>query len=128
MVPLSRTHVHPPILYLFGDGARGKGSQSSRWLSRTAGGLGVGIPRAGTPLSSRDPLLLLMNPAEALPPLKIILTTLTPHICKKYAPKICHTLGVRMACKPAKIKGFSTENTACRPQKYGIQTPPFYAI
>ena len=29
--------------------------------------------------------------------LKIILTTPTPHICKKYAPKICHTMGVRMA-------------------------------
>ena len=29
--------------------------------------------------------------------LNIILTTPTPHICKKYAPKICHTMGVRMA-------------------------------
>ena len=29
--------------------------------------------------------------------LKIILTTPTPHICKKYAPEICHTMGVCMA-------------------------------
>ena len=28
---------------------------------------------------------------------KIILTTPTPHICKTYTPKICHTMGVRMA-------------------------------
>ena len=43
----------PPLLHLFGkgQGARGPGSRGGlgSWLSRTLGGLGVGIPRAGSP-------------------------------------------------------------------------------
>ena len=38
--------------------------------------------------------------------LRMILTTPTPNICKKDGPKICHTMGVRMAYKSVKIKGF----------------------
>ena len=40
-----------PFLRLFGKGGGARGPRSrSLWLSRAVGGLGVGVPRAGTPL------------------------------------------------------------------------------
>ena len=59
--------------------------------------------------------------------LKITLTTPTPHICKKYAPKICHTTGVCMAYKSVKIKGFLQKVWHTDPKIWHTK-PPFYAI
>ena len=56
-------------------------------------------------------------------PLKIILTTPTPPICKKDAPKICHTMGV-YGIKVGKNQGLSTENMAYGPKNMAYDPPP----
>ena len=43
---------------------------------------------------TKPPLLVPLDRRE-----ETILTTPTPHICKKYTPKTCHTMGVRVAYK-----------------------------
>ena len=51
-----------------------------------------------------------------------------PHICKNYAPKICHTDGVRMACKPLQVKGFLQRIWHTDPEMWHTNPPPpFYA-
>ena len=62
--------------------------------------------------------------------LKIILTTPTPHISKKYDPKICHKMRGRMAYKSLEIKGLSQRmwctNRLLRHTNsdfYGVRTP-----
>ena len=63
--------------------------------------------------------------------MKIILTTPTPHISKKYAPKICHKMRGRMAYKSLEIKGLSqrmwcTNRLLRRTNSdfYGVRGPP----
>ena len=53
----------PPAPASLWEGAKGPSSRGgpSPWLSRIVGGLGVGIPRAGSPSTSRDPLPLLSH-------------------------------------------------------------------
>ena len=60
------------------------------------------------------------------------LTAPTPHISKKYAPKICHKMRGHMAQKSLEIKGLSQRmwytNRLLRQTNsdfYGIQTPTF---
>ena len=63
---------------------------------------------------------------------KIILTTPTPHITKKYDPKICHKMRGRMAYTSLEIKGLS-QRMWCTNRLlwhtnsdfYGIRTPTF---
>ena len=61
--PPSGRPAPPSVLHLFekGQGARSPSSRGGpgSWLSRTVGGLTVGIPRAGSTPTSRDPLPLL---------------------------------------------------------------------
>ena len=63
---------------------------------------------------------------------KIIVTTPTRHISKKYDPKICHKIRGRMAYKSLEMKGLS-QRMWCTNRLlwhtnsdfYGIRTPPF---
>ena len=68
-------------------------------------------------------------------PLKIILTTPTPHISKKYDPKICHKMRGPYGIKIPSNKGTSTENVVHEPtfMAYELRllwrsNPPLYAI
>ena len=59
--------------------------------------LGVALdPQTCLSLRQKAALLFVLA-LDSVLKLKIILTTPTPHICKKYAPKICHAMGVCMA-------------------------------
>ena len=59
----------------------------------------------------------------AQPHLKTILTTPTPHICKKHAPKMCHT-GGKYGIDIPKTQGISTEKLASGPQNMAYEIPP----
>ena len=57
------------------------------------------------------------------PIVKITLTTPTPHICKTYAPKICHTMGSVWHKSRLKPKNFYRKD-GIRTQKIWHTTPP----
>ena len=52
-------YTPPPFLRFFMKGQGGTRGGPGSWFSRTVGVLGVGIPRAGSPPTSQDPLPLL---------------------------------------------------------------------
>ena len=73
-----------------------------------------------------ETLLIFFRTRQIGANLKIILTTPTPHISKRYGPKICHKMRGRMAYTSLEIKGFHRE-CGTRTDFYGIRIPTFMA-
>ena len=93
---------------------------------------GISRPKVWFRLVSRDIPNFWAPPPHARGRQKIILTTPTPHISKKYAPKICHGMRGRMALKSLELKGLS-QRMWCTNRLlwhtnsdfYGIRPPTF---
>ena len=79
-------------------------------------------------------LVLGVGVFSLLPNFEVILTTPTPHIGKKYDPKICHKMRGRMAYKSLEMKGFSQRMWCTNRLLWHTNwllwhtKPPFYAI